>query len=82
MLMKGLRKNHTASAHRQGRKSMNFLGGCITHTVYGILVPLPGINPGPLAGRAPSPKHWTTREFPRAWILESDRETTYALSVP
>ena len=73
-------KNHTASAHRQGRRSMNFLRGCVT--VYGILVPPPGVDPGALAGRAPSPKHWTTREFPRACTSESDGEATYALSVP
>ena len=31
-----------------------------------ILVPQPGIEPGPLAVKAPSPNHWTTREF-RVW---------------
>ena len=39
MLMKGLRKNHTASAHRQGRKSMNFLGGCVTHSLWDFSFP-------------------------------------------
>ena len=29
-----------------------------------ILVPLPGIKPGPPAVEAQSPNHWTTREFP------------------
>ena len=29
-----------------------------------ILVPWPGIKPGPSAVRAQSPNHWTTREFP------------------
>ena len=81
MLMKGVRKKHAASTPRQGRKSMNFWGG-LCHTVYGILVPPPGIKPGALAGRVPCPKHWTTREFPRAWTLESDGEATYTLSLP
>ena len=30
----------------------------------GILVPQPGIEPGPSAVKAWSPNHWTTREFP------------------
>ena len=30
----------------------------------GILVPQPGIEPGPSAVRAQSLNHWTTREFP------------------
>ena len=30
----------------------------------GILVPRPGIEPGPIALKAPSPNHWTAREFP------------------
>ena len=30
----------------------------------GILVPRPGIEPGPSAVKAPCPNHWTTREFP------------------
>ena len=34
-------------------------------TVWGILVPQPGIEPGPSAVRARSPNHWATREFPR-----------------
>ena len=34
------------------------------HTVYGILVPLAGFKARPLAVRARSPNHWTTREFP------------------
>ena len=29
----------------------------------GILVPRPGIEPGPLAVKVWSPNHWTTREF-------------------
>ena len=30
----------------------------------GILVPEPGIEPGPTAVKAPSPNHWTAKEFP------------------
>ena len=30
----------------------------------GILVPQPGIEPGPTAVKAPSPNHWTTRDLP------------------
>ena len=29
----------------------------------GILVPRPGIEPGPMAVKALSPNHWTVREF-------------------
>ena len=38
-----------------------FLPRC---TACGILVPRPGIEPGPLAVRAWSPNHWTARVFP------------------
>ena len=34
-------------------------------TICGILVPRPGIKPGPLAVREQSPSHWTAREFPK-----------------
>ena len=30
---------------------------------YRILVPQPGIEPGPLAMKVQSPNHWTAREF-------------------
>ena len=30
----------------------------------GVLVPQPGIEPGPLSVKAQSPNHWTAREFP------------------
>ena len=47
-----------------------FYSGCtifwLYHATCGILVPQPGIKPGPLAVRALSPNHWTTREFP--WL--------------
>ena len=39
-----------------------FLPGSVA---YGILVPWPGIEPGPLAVTRQSPNHWTAREFPR-----------------
>ena len=35
-------------------------------TACGILVPRPGIEPGPSAVRVQSPNHWTAREFPFA----------------
>ena len=35
----------------------------------GILVPLPGIAPGPPGVKAQSPNHWTTREVPRKDFL-------------
>ena len=34
------------------------------HAACGILVPQPGIEPGPLTVKTRSPNHWTTREFP------------------
>ena len=36
----------------------------------GILVPQPGIEPGPLAMKEQSPNHWTAWEFPVLAILE------------
>ena len=38
-----------------------FFFGC---TAYGLLLPLPGIEPGPSAVRVPSPNHWIARESP------------------
>ena len=35
-----------------------------------MLVPLPGVEPGPLAVKVWSPNHWTTRELP-VFLLES-----------
>ena len=35
------------------------------HAACGILVPRPGIEPGPPAVEAWSPNHWTAREFPK-----------------
>ena len=35
------------------------------HMACGILVPQPGVEPGPSAVRAWSLNHWTAREFPR-----------------
>ena len=39
------------------------------------LVPQPGIEPAPSAVKAQSPNHWTTKEFPLIFILQSN--TTY-----
>ena len=36
----------------------------------GILVPRPGIEPGPTAVKVWSPNDWPTREFPCLWILD------------
>ena len=36
----------------------------LSHAACGILVPRPGIEPGVVAVKAPSPNHWTTREVP------------------
>ena len=36
---------------------------------YGLLVPRPGIEPGALAVRPPSPNHWTAREFLNFYFL-------------
>ena len=36
----------------------------LRHMACKILVPGPGIEPGPTAVKALSPDHWTTREFP------------------
>ena len=35
----------------------------------GILVPRPGMEPGPSAVKAPTPNHWTTRELPNNFFL-------------
>ena len=56
-----------------------FLLGCqfftfflwLHSTVYGILVPQPKIEPGPLAVKVWSPKHWTVKEFPNNPFLFS-----------
>ena len=41
------------------------------HTVYGILVPRPGIKPAPPAFKVQSLNHWTAREVPRILTLYS-----------
>ena len=41
----------------------------LSHIVYQILVPQPGIKPMPLAVEALSPNHWMAREFPRCSLL-------------
>ena len=51
---------------------LHFLSFLISYTFFfwlccavcGILVPQPGIEPGPLAVKAQSCNHWTTMEFP------------------
>ena len=39
------------------------------HAFYGMLVPWPGIEPGPPALEAQNPNHWITREFPVVVML-------------
>ena len=34
------------------------------HEACEIVIPWPGIEPRPLAMKAPSPNHWTARKFP------------------
>ena len=50
----------------QGRPHFYFLTFFfwLHHTVFGILVPQPGIEPRPLAVEAWNPNHWATRELP------------------
>ena len=43
--------------------SFNFFFFWLYCTAYGILVPQPGIKPGPPAVEVPSPNHWTAREL-------------------
>ena len=47
-----------------------FYSFCLHHEACGILIPQPGIEPGPLAMKAPSPDHWTAREFPLCPVLK------------
>ena len=42
------------------------------HVACGILVPWPWIEPGSLTVKAPSPNHWTTREFPQVLFVSGD----------
>ena len=46
------------------------------HEACRILVPQPGIEPGPrpTAVKAPSPNHWTTREFPVFFIIMQSQQ--------
>ena len=39
------------------------------HVACGILVPQPGMEPRPLAVKAPSPNYWTAREFSSCFLL-------------
>ena len=34
------------------------------HVAGGILVPKPGVEPGPMTVKMQNPNHWTAREFP------------------
>ena len=54
-------------------RSVLFLG----RAACGILVPQPGIEPGPSAVKAPSPNHWTAREFPPRVVLKTELIRVY-----
>ena len=41
----------------------SFFVGVGYHVACGVLVPQPGIEPGPPTVEVPSPNHWTPREF-------------------
>ena len=47
----------------------------------GILVPWPGIEPGPSAERAQSPNHWTTREVPQYVLFISTHHVVFPVCV-
>ena len=49
------------------------------HAPCGILVPRPGIEPGPTAVKAPRPNHWTTREFPHIFFNPSPHPPFFLL---
>ena len=46
----------------------------------GILVPQPGIEPGPSAVKAPSPNHWSAREFPVIYFMCSSVYMSFPIS--
>ena len=50
-------------------QSLFFFFGHATHMACGILVPQPGIKPGPTAGEAQSLNHYTTREVPTIALM-------------
>ena len=56
-------KNSSLRGHR--KEILLFERNCFA----AILVPCPGIEPGPLAVGAQSPNHWTAREFSEIAIL-------------
>ena len=76
-------KNRTQNSSKSDRKVVEFwilfifffffffFGLCCL--ACGILVPRPGIEPGPSAVRAQSPNDWTTREFPH-YILKTSKK--------
>ena len=45
----------------------------LCHAACGILVPWPGIEPGAPEVEVWNPNHWTTREFPRMYILKVEQ---------
>ena len=64
-------KGGSCSANTLSNPTSSSLASCLGHMarvalprVLWILIPGSGIEPRPLAVKAPSPDHWTAREFP------------------
>ena len=62
-------------------------GGAPCCTARGTLIPQPGIELVPLAVKAWSPNHWTTRVFPRPFYKDclpkvQDGDQDAALTIP
>ena len=57
--------------------TLYFLFFCPRHAAYGILVPRPGIESGPLAVKVQSPNHWTAREVPKSGIFTVTYKVTH-----
>ena len=57
----------------QGISQLFFVCSLPHHMACGILVSQSGIEPAPLAVKAWSPNHWTTREFPVDMFLNHHR---------
>ena len=55
------------SSHRQ--QELIYIFFWLPWAACGILVPWPGIEPGPSAVKVLSPNHWTSRKFPKTSIL-------------